>query len=244
MYCLLCLALFTASPSTKSVENKAERHYMVVFSSQRTPRNPNFSHTFATFVRVGIDGSIQQQTISWLPEKMPVRVQAALSERGRNYGLDETIQAMQAAGERVSAWGPYEIRSELFNRATVQIEHLNSGAVRYKAFDGFHRTDRVSNCIHAVSAISRGHRLRVLSPGWGDTASYFVLGTLEPWIVNPHETHDWVAKGLGLDSYSIAYRKTFERSPLPSMTGLPLVVRDGRPVPTHGPPDERGSNWR
>jgi len=38
--------------------------------------------------------------------------------------------------------------------------------VSYKAIDSLYRTDRVSNCIHAIDATIEGPRARLLSPGW------------------------------------------------------------------------------
>ena len=59
---------------------------------------------------------------------------------------------------------------------------------------------------HAVSAIAEGPRLRVLSPGWGEPASFFVLQELEPWVVDPCQRHAWVGSALGLGAYPIIYR--------------------------------------
>src|SRR5437764_1295171 len=81
---------------------------------------------------------------------------------------------------------------------------LQSGQVRYKAVDSFYRTDRVSNCIHAVGGAADGHR--VLSPGWGETASFVLLRRFSPWIVDPCQTYPWVGRALGLDGYPLIYR--------------------------------------
>jgi hypothetical protein len=78
--------------------------------------------------------------------------------------------------------------------------------VLYKANDTGRRSDRVSNCIHAVSAVADGRRLRVASPGWGQVASYAVLRRTRPWVIDPGCTHDWVASALGLDAYPVIYR--------------------------------------
>ena len=60
--------------------------------------------------------------------------------------------------------GPYRIDAELYCRAVRQVALLESGQVLYKANDVGYPSDRVSNCIHAVSSISEGYRLRVASP--------------------------------------------------------------------------------
>ncbi|WP_149114405.1 hypothetical protein [Limnoglobus roseus] len=218
-----------------------DRYFLLMFGSQRIPRNPNYAHTFATFARQAAEGGpLESHTISWLPTEFPIRVQALRPQPGRNYGLEETLQIAQRDGARVSLWGPYEIEPELYRRAMKQIRLLESGKVQYKANDTFYRNDTVSNCIHAVSKIEEGRRLVVYSPGWGDTASHFVLERLNPWIIDRTQTHDWVATSLGLDAYPIAYRKAYERPILKPITGVQLFLHDGLPVPTYGPPAQRG----
>jgi hypothetical protein len=106
----------------------------------------------------------------------------------------------------VSLWGPYQIEPDLYGRALKQIGLLESGQVQYKANDAWHRADRVSNCIHAVSTVADGPWLRVLSPGWGETASYVVLRRLLPWVIDCDHVHPWVGSALGLDAYPLIYR--------------------------------------
>lgn len=241
---LACLLIAFAAAQPASADDK---YFLLMFGAQQFPKDPDYAHTFATFVHQtdGPEGRRREvQTISWLPAKMPVRTVKLAPEVGRNYGLHETIRDALASGERVSMWGPYEIRPELYERAVEQVNKLNGGTVRYKAYDGFYRNDDVSNCIHAVSAVAEGSRLRVLSPGWGDSASYFVLNKLLPWVVDPMTTHDELVGELGLDAYPIAYRKTFERHLLPPATGLRLVAHDPLPEPTYGPPAVRGRSGR
>ena len=62
------------------------------------------------------------------------------------------------------------------------------------------------HCIHAISYIAQGLRLRVASPGWGEVASFAVLQRLRPWIVDRRQTHAWVGTALGLDAYPLIYR--------------------------------------
>ena len=88
-----------------------------------------------------------------------------------------------------------------------QVGLLNSGRVRYKANDVGYPSHKVSNCIHAVSSISEGYRVRVGSPGWGETASYFVLeDKLRPYVLDNFRVYPWVGSALGLDQYPIIYR--------------------------------------
>jgi hypothetical protein len=103
-------------------------------------------------------------------------------------------------------WGPYRIDRDLYCRALRQIAVLESGRIGYKAIDSGYPTAVASNCIHAISSIAGGYRLRVFSPSFGETASYYITRRLEPWIINPEQTHPWVATRLGLDSYPILRR--------------------------------------
>ena len=104
-----------------------------------------------------------------------VRVLRPHPEPGRDFELHETIAWCLHNDMRVSVWGAYRIEPILYYKALRQIALLNSGQVRYKANDAGYRNNRVSNCIHAVSELSEGYRLRVASPGYGEMASYFIL---------------------------------------------------------------------
>src|SRR5947207_11522672 len=132
------LALLVLQPTPA---HAGEASYLLMFGSQRIPNNPDYAHSFATFVRASWPGDapcppvgalLEAHTISWLPQKLPVRACALLPECGRNYGLHETIQDALCERERVSVWGAYLIEPELFCRAVRQVGLLNSGRVRYK----------------------------------------------------------------------------------------------------------------
>jgi hypothetical protein len=90
----------------------------------------------------------------------------------------------------MSMWGAYRICPELYFRALRRIGELESGTIRYKANDMGYKSDDVTNCIHAVSTIAQGIKLRV---GLGGVASFHVLQELESWILQAGCTHPWVA---------------------------------------------------
>ena len=188
----------------------ADEYYLLMFGSQRVPANPNYAHTFATFVKVCQTGPAKKtiteaHTISWLPANLKIRIGALLPEDGHNFGLHETLKFAGSTKQRVSLWGPYPIEPELYERALRRKGVLESGQVRYKADDSFRRDSRVTNCIHAVAAVAEGPRLVVISPGWGESASYFVLKECEPWILSKQSV-PWVGSAIGLDGYPIIYR--------------------------------------
>src|SRR5262245_20057651 len=52
-----------------------ERYFIIIFGSQSTPKQPKYTHTWATVVKVtGCDGpgapTIEEHTISWLPASL------------------------------------------------------------------------------------------------------------------------------------------------------------------------------
>src|SRR5437588_12863897 len=69
-----------------------DAYYVMVFGAQRTPPQPRYSHSFATFVHATWLGdspcpdspSLEAFTISWLPTTGVVRI-LALPESGRNF---------------------------------------------------------------------------------------------------------------------------------------------------------------
>ena len=222
-----------------------EAYYVMVFGSQQTPPKPNFSHSFATFVRATWPGNdpcppsptLEAHTISWLPANLIVRTNALFPECGHNFDLDETLCYAYRNKERVSMWGPYQIEEELYVRAMRQITLLESGEVRYKADDLGRRSDRVSNCIHAVSSVAEGYRLRIAEPGWGQTASFVIAKRFRPWIIYKDEVHGWVGSAIGLDEYPILYRDWS-----PPLSGaiigpfFRLLGGERNLTPTYGPP--------
>jgi hypothetical protein len=195
-----------------------EFYFVLVFGAQRVPNRPKYSHSFATFVHAVGQGpdidtyALEAHTISWLPETMDIHVCRPLPERGRNFDLDTTLQGVRRMCDRVSMWGPYQIRRELYDSALEQIARLESGAVQYKAVDVLHRTWRTSNCIHALSDVLNDQgRLWVLSPGFGENASAHIVSRYAPWLIDPDQVHDWVALRLGVDTQTVIRREFSEK---------------------------------
>jgi hypothetical protein len=191
-----------------------ESFYMIVFGSQLPKLNlPAHTHNFAIFLRATGEGCCMEQyrlegwTISWMPQSLQVKVLRLRPECGVNLGLHQSLAWALEDGQRISMWGPYQIRKELFDRALAQVARLQSGAVAYKAINLCRCTDQVTNCIHAVSSLSTdSSRLQCGIPGWGESASYLVVLNLATWIIDPHQTHDWLISRLGLDRYPLVRR--------------------------------------
>lgn len=238
---LVALVLLLAAGRARA----GEAWYLLMFGAQRVPNNPNYSHTWATFVRACWAGDgpgpaaprLEAHTISWMPRTMVVRTLALRPECGGNYDVHATVRWCLGNDMRVSLWGAYQIDPELYDRALRRAAELGSGQVLYKANDVGYRSDCVTNCIHAVSTIAEGPRVRVASPGWGETASYVVLRELTPWVIQPGCPHPWVGSALGLDQYPLLYRD-WENPRSGAIRGPVVRLFGGERdlAPSYGPP--------
>ncbi len=191
-----------------------ESYYMIVFGSQLPKINlPAHTHSFAVFLRARGEGCCMDQhglegwTISWMPRSLQIEVLRLHPECGVNLSLHQSLAWAQGDCQRISMWGPYQIQKELFDRALCQVARLQSGAVSYKAINLCRFTDQVTNCVHAISNLSTDStRLHCGFPGWGESASYLIVLNLAPWILDHHQTHDWLIGRLGLDRYPLVRR--------------------------------------
>jgi hypothetical protein len=206
-------ALILCALTGANTARAGETYYVMVFGAQRAPTEPHYTHSWAVFVKAtdaaGCPGAkvLEHHTISWMPQTLVIRVRALLPEPGVNLDIPTTFRWVLETGQRVSMWGPYQIEPELYGLALKHRAVLESGQVCYKAVDVGHFSDRVSNCIHAVSSAYTGPRLRVAVPGWGETASFLITRRMKRWFINPHQRHEWVATALGLDQYPIIRRE-------------------------------------
>jgi hypothetical protein len=213
----LCLLLPTAA--------HADAFFVTVFGAQRPViKLARYSHSFATFVHVAANGCAEECTISWMPQAGKLRPFALMSEPGRNFTLNETLQFCVDNGMGVAAWGPYQIQPQLWNMALAQKGRLDSGQVAYKAFDYGAPEGRVSNCVHAVADTVRppcqkAPAVIVAPANWGESGSYWATLTLRPWFVEPCQTHPWVLQRMGLNPCAFALHD-LSKNP----TGNPLVL--------------------
>jgi hypothetical protein len=217
------LTLLTAALLPAAVR-AGESYYVIIFGAQRDIAEPNHTHSWATFVRVcgGPGGGwIEHHTISWLAAKLAFDVRDRSPEPGVNLDLYGTLNWALGDGQHLSMWGPFQIEPELYFKAMQQIGRLSSGAVQYKAVDFGYRTERVSNCIHAVSDLAGAPRARVVIPGYGQTARRVLTARLRKFMIEPRQTHPWVADALGLNHYPIRQREVVPVLPtvLPRLRG-------------------------
>jgi hypothetical protein len=191
-----------------------ERYYLLVFSSQSTPKLPRYTHTWATVVRVRGRGpnrplEIEPQTISWLPATLHVRTWNLRVEPGVNVDLPRTLEAMRAQGQRVALWGPYEIRADLYRHVLDQKAHLESGRLGYQALDALGEAGSKGNginCIHAVT--DADERFGRALFGWGESTTESIVKHLADHgaLVQPDRIHVWLIAALGLENEAIIRR--------------------------------------
>jgi hypothetical protein len=208
--------LFLAPPRARA----GDAYFVLVFGAERPDINrPCYTHSWATFVRVSCADSpaVEAFTISWMPRNLQIRPWALLPEAGVNLDLSESLAWADGVRVRVSLWGPYQIDRALYERAAAKRARLDSGEVRFKSNDAAYNSDTVSNCVKAVADVAEGPRVRVGQPGWGESASYFVVQSYRPFLLDPSSTHDWLLDQLGLASVRFVRRSLDEnptRSPV------------------------------
>jgi hypothetical protein len=188
-----------------------DMYFMLLFSQERDRLAPRLSHTYAAFVHTretkpGVRKVLETHTISWLPADLDVRL-LRRPQTGVNLDLKKSLDLSMSLGTRISMWGPYQIRKELYDRAVRQETTLKQGKLLYKALDGGVRADGEGlNCFHAVADIDKDNGPLETGTAHGDEATQMVAQHLRRWIVDPTRTYEWVADLLGLKSYPITRR--------------------------------------
>jgi hypothetical protein len=197
---------------------QGDAYYVVIFGAERPViKTPRYSHSFAAFAHRTPDGRLEAFTISWLPRTAEVRPLALEPEEGHNFDLATTLYWAYDNRMEVACWGPYQTDADLWRRALWQKQRLDTGQVLYQAFDGGSPDGTVSNCIHAVSFITRtaggsSPSVVVAPANWGKSGSYWTALAMRPWYVEPCRTHDWLLPALGVNSDAVI-RHGLDRNP-------------------------------
>ena len=204
-----------AGANVNAAAKTNDLYFMLLFSQERDPRAPRFSHTYAAFVHAQRaagekDYRLETHSISWLPASLDIRL-LRRAETGVNLSLKASLDLSKSLDTRISMWGPFQIKKELYDRAVRQESELSRGGILWKAWDGaFRRQGEAVNCFHAVADIDTDRGLLQTGTAHGDAATEMVAQHLGRWIVDPERTHDWVADRLGLKNYSITRRNLSE----------------------------------
>lgn len=151
------LALAATWAALSGAARGEDRYYAIVFGSQSHPKLLRLTHTWVTFVRVSGESTdsnalwVGHHTISWLPATLDIDVWDPRPEPGVNLDVYQTLQFVKGQGQRVMAWGPFEILPDVYQKSLGIMSNLESGRVQYRAISG--RDPLVADCIHAVAAI-------------------------------------------------------------------------------------------
>jgi len=186
-----------------------ERYYVLIFGSQSEPKRAKYTHTWATAVKVVDQGAgaapiVEAHTISWMPATLDIHPLRFRVEPGTNLDLCTTISEMLKNDERISLWGPFQMRTGLYRKFLIQKEFMDSGRIGYQCIDTVGEAARKGNgsdCIHAItdcdSQFDRGgYPLRK----FGDRASEHIVDQAN-WrhgFIDPCTTHDWLLGPLGI----------------------------------------------
>ncbi len=203
-----------------------ERFFLMLFGSQDQSRNPAYTHTWATLVRVraaeagrcgtttpgAVDPALEVETISWLPAKLAIDAFKLRVEPGANVDLHTTIKNSLATNQEIAVWGPYEVWHGYAHRFRTQKEFLETGAIGYQCIDSIGEARRGTgcDCIHAVTDMDPLYkRWRYPLAFYGQPATANLVRRLmhSPIFIDPPTTHDWLLPRLGLDAYPIEKRK-------------------------------------
>jgi hypothetical protein len=203
----------------------ADRYYILIFGAEAPPVNPpRYSHSFATFVKVTGDESdnsqcaIEALTISWLSSSLKLHPWLLKPGQGTLLDLKSTLAWCRDNHMRISMWGPFQIRAELYAKAQTRVELLQSGAISYNEIDRPWRP-QAADCIHAVSGVDVEPGLLRTRSAHGDSASYILVCHFCRWFINPDATEDWLISRLGLDCWPIKLRDLCK----PPLSLLPIL---------------------
>lgn len=251
-------ARLTATDLAQLPPPAGDRFFVLFFGSQDVLRRPQYTHTWATLVRVPagaagpggaatpgcVDPALDVQTISWLPVKGTIDPRSRTVEPGRNYGLHETLRLAYDTKQSVAVWGPYEVWHGFAHRFRTQKEFLDTGTVGYQCVDSRGEAAREGNgcdCIHAVTDMDP------IYPRWGYPLLYYGKpGTARavrrfmhsPIWYAPRQTHDWLLPRLGLDAYPLEHRRYVGRA-VEHDPGTPADLDAKAPPLLPAPPTEK-----
>jgi hypothetical protein len=196
-----------------------EHYYLLVFGSQSQPLRPKYTHSWVTNVRVVDNGpgqppTVEASSISWMPATLDIHPLRFRVEPGVDLDLCATIRMARGNGERISMWGPYEIRPGLYRKFLIQKDFMDSGRVGYQCIDtvGEARRGTGCDCIHAVTDCDAEYdRQEYPLSRFGDRASeHMVRQVMERGgVINSCATHDWLLGPLGIADCPIV-RRTYE----------------------------------
>jgi hypothetical protein len=168
--------------------------------------HPSATHSWATAVKVSGAGTPadpfrpEVHTISWMPATLVIRPLHLRPEAGVNLDLATTLRVAAGRGWRVTAWGPFAVDGDYYQKFVAQQALLDAGGRTYQAIDPPCRSG-VSNCFHAVAEVEPdadrlfGHPIFL----YGNAASRRIVRALERRGRLHGPGPEWLAGWLGLN---------------------------------------------
>jgi hypothetical protein len=209
---VVMIGLTALGPSfAGAVPKVADRYYMLAFASQDEANTIPRSHTFAVFVKAPGTGPITKNTrierhgISWMPVHLGLRSLPATPVAGVNLSLENSIAWAKANDARVTMWGPFRIKKELYEMAVRQEERLNKTITGHVVLDYRYRTNGALNCIHAVSDLDTMQPPADTGAARGNGATEMVVAHFRPYIVPSAEPTQGLLDCLGLKPSSVRF---------------------------------------
>ncbi len=197
--------------SAQAPKVSGERYYMLVFAAQAEPNVVRRSHSFALFVRASEVGKeanrpeLEVHSISWMPKSMIIQPLHMIPEPGVNLDLNSTLDWARSVHARVSMWGPFPIRKELYEKAVARQKKLESGVIEYLCMDRRYRGELATNCIHAISDLDRNSTSLDTGVACGKAASEQLVEYFRPQMTSNTGPTDWLVDQLGLRSREIQF---------------------------------------
>lgn len=186
---------------------RADDFYLTIFTAESVPFRPEKTHTFIAATRIPCaGGAAETHDIGWLASTTVVRGVALCPEQGRNFTTAESIAVCRRENMRVSVWGPYQIKEELFTRVREQAQRLDAGTVKYKGTDTLYPSAVAMNCYHAIWNVSDPLKKYAGPFTCGDTTGGKTVRLFREWIVCPEQTHDAILKVIGADQECLVRR--------------------------------------
>jgi hypothetical protein len=210
------------SPAAKLLPQDLERqpippgesYYIIVFGAESCPKIPRLTHTWATAVKVVEQGPgkspiIEKSTISWMPSSLKIHPWCFRVETGVNLTLEQTLQHVCEQGERISMWGPYQVRPGVYRKFLIQKEFVESGKLGYQCIDTVGEASwsgTGADCIHAISDSDALYdRDHYPLHRFGSEGSEYLVKQLftRDMLLPPYHTHDWLIAAMRLNRWTI-----------------------------------------
>lgn len=182
-----------------------DRYYMLVFGEQDEANTVRLSHTFAVFVKATDesvmtgDTQIESHTISWMPSSLTLQPMRKEPVPGVNLSLSDSLEWAKSVGARVTVWGPFRVKKELYDMAVAQEERLNTTPLGHILLDTKHRGKTASNCIHAVSDLDTTQPALETGTAHGNEASQMVVDHFRQYIIPSQESAGWLIERLNMN---------------------------------------------